>query len=73
MLASVPQGQAKMLLPAYILNFLGKKFLDATHWVGAVKRGAEGSYLQLPFPYALRFGHQCGAIGAVLRQVARCL
>ena len=25
----------------------GKEDLDAANWVGAVKRGAEGSYMQL--------------------------
>lgn len=28
-------------------RFVGKRNLDATHWVGAVKRSAEGSYMQL--------------------------
>ena len=25
----------------------GEKVLDAAHWVGAITRGAEGSYMQL--------------------------
>jgi len=25
----------------------GRKFLDTAHWVGAIKRGAEGSHMQL--------------------------
>jgi hypothetical protein len=25
----------------------GEEVLDAAHWVGAIKRGAEGSYMQL--------------------------
>ena len=28
-------------------NDVGKKILDATHWVGAIKRSAEGSHMQL--------------------------
>jgi len=29
-------------------NLIWGRYLDVAHWVGAVKRDAEGSYMQLP-------------------------
>lgn len=42
----------------------GRKDLDVTHWVGAVKRDAEGSFVQLHYQVSRRIlslvGIHCG-------------
>jgi len=30
-----------------VFNFLEKKVVDTAYWVGAIKRGADGSHMQL--------------------------
>jgi hypothetical protein len=47
----------------------GKKVLDAAHWVGAIKRGAEGSHMQLQGRYAVCFRHEFDLNAALLRHV----
>ena len=53
-----------------MLAMSGRKDLDVTHWVGAVKRDAEGSFVQLQDKILRRIlslvGTQCGKIRAGL-------
>ena len=50
-----------------ISNFQEKKYLGAAHWVGAITRGAEGSYMQLPVLYDIHFRHHFVVKGAISR------
>ncbi len=47
------------------LIFGKKEVLGATHWVGAVKRNAEGSYMQLHICFDPAIGLDYGPFAAI--------
>ncbi|AZV79840.1 hypothetical protein EBB79_19470 [Parasedimentitalea marina] len=42
------------------------EFPGDAHWVGAVERGAEGSYEQLPLTFCIQVGRRFANFAAVL-------